>query len=88
MNIKIKYYSAPWCAPCKAFSPVVEEVCRENNIELIKIDIDENPQIAKDAGVRGIPTVVVEVDDAVKATLIGSSPKHGFEAWVAGCMSP
>lgn len=88
MQTKIKYYSAPWCAPCKMFSPVVEAVCRENNYELIKIDIDAHPDVAKDAGVRGIPTVVMEVNGEIKATLVGSSTKNGFEAWLAGSLSP
>lgn len=86
MAIKIKYYSAPWCAPCKMFSPVVEAVCRENNYELEKVDIDADPQSAKDAGVRGVPTVVMENDGDVKATLVGSSTKNGFEAWLAGSL--
>lgn len=86
METKFIYYSAPWCQPCKQFSPIVESVCRENNYQLDKVDIDANPGVAKDAGVRGVPTVVMLVDGEVKATLVGSSTKHGFEAWLAGSL--
>ena len=88
MEIKVRYYSAPWCHPCKQFSPVVEEWCRENNYELVKIDIDVNPQAAKDAGVRGVPTVIMEVNGEDKCTIVGSTAKQALDNLFVACLPP
>lgn len=51
---------AKWCAPCRAFGPIYEKVSDNHpEITFIKIDIDENQQIAEEAGIRSIPTIKV-----------------------------
>lgn len=51
---------AKWCAPCRAFGPIYEKVSDNHpEITFIKIDIDENQQIAQEAGIRSIPTIKV-----------------------------
>jgi thioredoxin-like negative regulator of GroEL len=55
----IKYFSAPWCGPCKVFKPIMTEVSNEGfNVQFI--DVDDNPQLASQYGVRSVPTCVVE----------------------------
>ena len=54
-------FSATWCGPCKALSPIVEDVAREyaGRLKVGKIDIDDSPNTASRFGIRGVPTVIV-----------------------------
>ena len=54
---KILYFSAAWCGPCKNFKPIMEQVSREIPVEFI--DVDANPQLVAEYGVRNIPTLVI-----------------------------
>lgn len=54
---KILYFSAAWCGPCKNFKPIMEQISRELPVEFI--DVDANPQLVAEYGVRNIPTLVV-----------------------------
>jgi thioredoxin 1 len=56
---KVLYISANWCAPCKAFKPIVTEVTQEVGIPVEYIDIDANPGVAEKYGVRSIPTTIL-----------------------------
>tara|TARA_B100000035_G_C20951324_1_gene532120 strand:+ start:413 stop:682 length:270 start_codon:yes stop_codon:yes gene_type:complete len=50
---------APWCGPCKAMMPVLEKYgTEEDAVEVIKINVDENPEISQEYGIRGIPTFI------------------------------
>ena len=51
------YFTAKWCAPCQQLAPIMAQV--SNSVKVIKIDIDENPQIASQWNVRGVPTVIL-----------------------------
>lgn len=55
--MKVTYWTAGWCAPCKALKPKVEKLCKDNGIELEVIDIDHQPSRAASAGVMGIPRI-------------------------------
>ena len=69
-TVVIDFY-ATWCGPCKMYTPIVEEFAQENqDIKVVKIDIDENQDIAFEYNVRSIPTTIIikegkEVDRAV-----------------------
>jgi thioredoxin 1 len=68
---------APWCGPCRALGPVVEELAKEYEGKAIigKCDTDENNEIAVQFGVRNIPMLVFLKSGEVKDTLVGSVPK-------------
>lgn len=68
---------APWCGPCRMFSPVVDEVAEEQagKVKVVKINIDEEPALAEEYGVMSIPTLVYIKDGAAREKAVGVRPK-------------
>ena len=68
---------AEWCGPCKMVSPVLEEIASEHaeKITVVKLNIDENPQTARDYQVMSIPTMSVFAGGKVVKSIIGAKPK-------------
>ena len=68
---------AEWCGPCKMVAPVLEEIAAENpdKITLVKVNIDENPQVARDYRILSIPTMSVFKDGQIVKTIVGAKPK-------------
>jgi thioredoxin 1 len=58
--LKIKYFTAPWCGPCKMFGPIFDQVMNETGIEHVKIDVDQKQDIAFNHMVNSVPTVIFE----------------------------
>jgi len=75
---------AEWCGPCKQIGPFVEELSKElgDKIEVLKLNIDENPKTPHNYGVRGIPTLMVFKNGEVAATKVGSMQKSQLFQWV------
>jgi thioredoxin 1 len=73
---------APWCGPCKAIAPILEELATELDGKLViaKVNIDENDAAATDHGVRAIPTMLLFKGGKVVETLVGMMPKAGRKA--------
>ncbi len=70
---------APWCGPCRAIAPALEELAAETErVEFVKLDIDENPEAAARFGVLSIPTVILFADGEARETVIGARPKRHF----------
>ncbi len=76
---------APWCGPCKAIAPILEELATEleGKIVIAKVNIDENDAAATDHGVRAIPTMLLFNGGKVVETLVGMMPKAGLKAKLA-----
>jgi thioredoxin len=71
---------APWCGPCKAIAPALEELAAATErVEFVKLDIDENPETAARFGVLSIPTVILFSGGEARETVIGARPKRHFE---------
>lgn len=68
---------APWCGPCKAIAPIVNEVIVEQSgkVSLAKVNVDDHAQIASDYGVRGIPTLMLFHNGEVLGTMVGAATK-------------
>ena len=77
---------AEWCGPCKALSPLVDELAGEmkDKIKVVKINIDEAPEAPTKYGVRGIPTLMIFKDGKVVETRVGGLPKAQLKQWVEG----
>jgi thioredoxin 1 len=68
---------APWCAPCRAIAPAVEELAGEyaGQVGFAKINVDENPKVATEYGVRSIPTLLLFKDGKPVKQIVGLRPK-------------
>lgn len=68
---------APWCGPCKAIGPVVEELAGEydGRLKVVKMNVDDNPQTPAQYGVRGIPNLILFKSGEVKQQIVGAVPK-------------
>ena len=67
---------APWCGPCKAVAPLLEEIAAAtDDIRVAKLNVDDNPESAQKFGVRAIPTMLLFKDGVVAATKIGAAGK-------------
>ena len=72
---------APWCGPCKMLAPTLEEISRENNgkIKIVKINIDENQEMAAKFKIRSIPTMLIFNKGEVEKRIVGSLRKQQIE---------
>src|SRR5487761_1816613 len=68
---------APWCGPCRAIAPLVDEVANEyaGRLKVVKINVDDNPQTPSRYGVRGIPNLLIIKSGQVKEQIVGAVPK-------------
>lgn len=76
---------AEWCGPCRAVSPILDQIAAEHadKIEIVKLNVDENPQTAMDFNITSIPTMKVFRGGQVVKTVIGAKPKPALEADLA-----
>lgn len=72
---------APWCGPCKALAPVIDEISKDfdGKIKVGKVNVDENPEISMKFGIRSIPTLIVFKNGDVLEQVIGAVPKSEIE---------
>jgi len=68
---------APWCAPCRAIAPIVDELAKEyaGKLKVLKMNVDDNPRTPQKYGVRGIPNLIVFHGGQVKEQIVGAVPK-------------
>lgn len=75
---------AEWCGPCKMLTPVIDQLSEEmkGKVKIVKMNIDENPEIPSTLGVRGIPTLMIFKDGKQISTKVGAHPKNKLEEWI------
>ena len=73
---------APWCGPCKAIAPVLEQVAGEREILIAKVDTDTNPANAAKLGVRGIPALFLYHNGEIVSKQSGAMPKPQLLKWI------
>ena len=68
---------APWCGPCKMVAPVVDELAEEydGKVGFVKINVDDNPKIASQYGIMGMPALIVFKDGKPVTNIVGFRPK-------------
>lgn len=76
-------FYADWCAPCRMLGPVLEQIANENDdIKVVKVNVDENQALAGEFGVRGIPALFVLRDGKTVANRAGFMPKDAMVDWI------
>ncbi|MEM9966560.1 MAG: thioredoxin [Pseudomonadota bacterium] len=75
---------ADWCGPCKQISPLLEELSTEmdGKVKIVKIDIQESPDLSAQMGVRSIPALFMFRDGEVVSNLSGARPKSVVQNWI------
>lgn len=73
---------APWCGPCKAIAPILEELAQElgDAVKICKVNVDNNSDIAGKYEIRAIPTILIFKDGKIADTLVGLSSKEDLKA--------
>jgi thioredoxin len=69
---------APWCAPCRAIAPFIDQLAAQHagKLKVVKVNVDDNPMTPARYGVRGIPNLLVVKDGQVKEQIVGAAPKQ------------
>ncbi|WP_158775606.1 thioredoxin [Cobetia sp. L2A1] len=75
---------ASWCGPCKTVSPTLEALAEEyaGRLNIVKIDVDEAPELAARFGVRGVPTLMLFLGGNVEASKVGAMPRAQLAAFL------
>ncbi|MFQ3240435.1 MAG: thioredoxin 1 [Lentimonas sp.] len=76
---------APWCGPCKAIAPILEELAAElgDAVKICKVNVDNNSEIAGKFEIRAIPTILVFKNGAVSDTIVGLTSKDDLKAKIS-----
>lgn len=75
---------AEWCGPCKALTPILEDVAKTHSgkVKFTKMNVDDNQDTPAKYGIRGIPTLIIFKDGEVVATRVGGASKSQLEAFI------
>ena len=75
---------AEWCGPCRMIAPALEEIADEigDKVDIVKLNIDENPETPGHYGVRGIPTMVLFKNGKPVAQKVGAAPRSQIQQWL------
>lgn len=73
---------APWCGPCKAIAPILEELAEEmgDAVKICKVNVDNNSEVASKYEIRAIPTILIFKDGKVADTVVGLTSKDDLKA--------
>lgn len=76
---------APWCGPCKAIAPILEELAEEmgDAVKICKVNVDNNSEVAGKYEIRAIPTILIFKDGKVSETVVGLTSKEDLKAKLA-----
>lgn len=77
-NIVLVDFWAAWCGPCRAIAPIMDDLASEyqGRVTIAKVDVDNNPRVAMEYGIRSIPALLIFKGGKVVDTIVGAVPKH------------
>ncbi len=75
---------APWCGPCRAVGPVLEQIAHERagRLKVVKVNVDENPRVAAQHGIRSIPALMLFRGPLLLDQQLGAMPKPSLDVWL------
>ena len=89
MTVRLLDFYADWCGPCKKQDPILEELEAEyDDVEFVKIDVDDEQDVANQYQVRSLPTVVVERDGNILERFVGFTQREDIEAALEQAAQP
>lgn len=79
---------AEWCGPCRMIAPALDEIATDlaGRVKVVKLNIDENPEVATKFGIRSIPTLLIFKEGQVIATKVGAAPKGDLQRWISSAI--
>lgn len=81
--LRILYFSATWCSPCKVFGPIVDSVANSyHGVSYQKVDIDSSPDLVSTYGITSVPTIVLEKNGVQVARRSGAMSQAQFASFV------
>ena len=80
---------APWCGPCKQLTPVLEKLAEEmeGRVKILKMNVDDNPEISSQMGIRGIPALILFHEGKNIGSKVGSVPLEMLKEWLNSSIS-
>jgi thioredoxin 1 len=80
---------AAWCGPCKMLAPVIEKVAKnlEGKVEVVKVNVDENPQVSMQYGISSIPTMILFDKGKPLGKIVGFRPAEQIEDAIRGALN-
>jgi thioredoxin 1 len=79
---------AEWCGPCRMIAPALEEISNEmaGKIKIVKLNVDDNPRVAAQFGIRSIPTLMIFKAGELAAQKVGAASKTDLSRWIASAV--
>jgi thioredoxin 1 len=79
---------AEWCGPCRMIAPALEELSAEmaGKVSIVKVNIDEEPELGAQYGVRSIPTLLMFKDGQLASNMVGAAPKSKLSSWISSAV--
>ena len=73
---------ASWCGPCRMMNPVLEELASEGEVQVFKVNVDEQPQLASQHKIQSIPTILVYQDGVEQGEIVGAMPLSELKKYI------
>ncbi|AKU06576.1 thioredoxin [Haloferax sp. Atlit-12N] len=81
MTVRLLDFYADWCGPCKTQDPILDDLEGDyENVEFVKVDVDEEQDVANQYQVRSLPTLIVENDDGIVDRFVGVTQRDDIES--------
>jgi len=79
---------AEWCGPCRMIAPALEEISGSlgDKVKIVKLNVDENPNIAAKYGIMSIPTLLLFKGGEIKDRQVGAAPKQKLQQWITAAV--
>ena len=83
-SLVILDFWAEWCGPCRMIAPALEEIAGAmgEKVKIVKLNVDENPNVAQKYGIMSIPTLMIFKNGEMAARQVGAAPKQKLEQWI------